>query len=35
MGEIVVKHFKRTGTGSDDKELVIEVVTEGSDTGCF
>jgi hypothetical protein len=35
MGEIVVKHFKRSGVGSDDKELITEIVTENSDTGRF
>lgn len=35
MGEIVVKHFKRSGVSSDDKELVTEIVVESSDTGRF
>ena len=35
MGEIIVKHFKRTDTLSDRKELVTEIVVEGSDTGHF
>jgi len=35
MGEIVVKHFKRTAAGSGDKELVTEIVLENSDTGRF
>ena len=35
MGEIVVKHFKRSGVGSDDKELITEIVVESSDTGRF
>ncbi|GMQ88913.1 MAG: PilZ domain-containing protein [Gammaproteobacteria bacterium] len=35
MGEIVIKHFKRSSAGSDDKELVIEIVAESSDTGRF
>ncbi len=35
MGEIVIKHFKRSGIGSDDKELITEIVIESSDTGRF
>jgi hypothetical protein len=35
MGEIVVKHFKRSSVSSDDKELITEVVVESSDTGRF
>ena len=35
MGEIVVKHFKRSGISSDDKELITEIVVESSDTGRF
>ncbi|HHH45274.1 MAG TPA: PilZ domain-containing protein [Gammaproteobacteria bacterium] len=35
MGEIIVKHFKRSRSGANDKELVIEVVAESSDTGRF
>lgn len=35
MGEIVVKHFKRTDSASDRKELVTEIVVQGSDTGHF
>ena len=35
MGEIVVKHFKRSGASSDDKELVTEIVVESSDTRRF
>ena len=35
MVAIVVKHFKRSGVGSDDKELVTEIVVESSDTGRF
>ncbi|MEA2079558.1 MAG: PilZ domain-containing protein, partial [Pseudomonadota bacterium] len=35
MGEIVVKHFKRSGVSSDDKELITEIVVESSDTGRF
>ncbi|HHJ13021.1 MAG TPA: PilZ domain-containing protein [Gammaproteobacteria bacterium] len=35
MGEIIVKHFKRTDPRSDSKELVTEIVVEGSDTGRF
>lgn len=35
MGEFVVKHFKRASVGSDAKELVTEIVVEGSDTGRF
>ena len=35
MGEVVVKHFKRSRIGSDDKELVTEIVVESSDTGRF
>ncbi len=35
MGEVVVKHFKRTKIGSDDKELITEIVVENSDTGRF
>ncbi|VAW77790.1 hypothetical protein MNBD_GAMMA15-717 [hydrothermal vent metagenome] len=35
MGEIIVKHFKRTDAVSDRKELVTEIVVEGSDTGHF
>jgi len=35
MGEVVVKHFKRTKIGSDDKELVTEIVVQSSDTGRF
>ena len=35
MGEIIVKHFKRSNVGSDDKELITEIVVESSDTGRF
>lgn len=35
MGEFVVKHFRRTSVSSDTKELVTEIVVEGSDTGRF
>jgi len=35
MGEIVVKHFKRSGVSSDDKELITEIVVESSDTSRF
>ena len=35
MGEIVVKHYKRTGVNSDDKELVTEIVVDSSDTSRF
>jgi len=35
MGEIVVKHFKRSGVSSDDKELITEIVVESSATGRF
>ena len=35
MGEVVVKHFKRSRIGSDDKELITEIVVENSDTGRF
>jgi len=35
MGEIVVKHFKRSGVSSDDKGLITEIVVESSDTSCF
>ena len=35
MGEIVVKHFKRADSASDRKELVTEIVVQGSDTGHF
>ena len=35
MVAIVVKHFKRSGVGFDDKELVTEIVVESSDTGRF
>ncbi|MFQ5642186.1 MAG: PilZ domain-containing protein [Thiogranum sp.] len=35
MGGIVVKHFKRSRISANDKELVIEIVAESSDTGRF
>ncbi len=35
MGEIVVKHFKRVNSVSDEKELITEIVIENSDTGQF
>ena len=35
MGEIVVKHFKRSGVSSDDKELITEIVVESSNTSRF
>ncbi len=35
MGEIIVKHFKRTDATSDQKELVTEIVVENSETGNF
>ena len=35
MGEIIVKHFKRADASAISKELVTEIVVEGSDTGCF
>ncbi len=35
MGEIVVKHFKRSSVGSDAKELITEIVVENSDTARF
>jgi len=35
MGEIIVKHFKRSRVSANDKELVIEIVAESSDTGRF
>lgn len=35
MGEIIVKHFKRSGVGSDSKKLITEIVVESSDTGRF
>ncbi len=35
MGEFVVKHFKRASVGARAKELVTEIVVEGSDTGRF
>ena len=35
MGEVVIKHFKRSSVKSSDKELVIEIVAESSDTGRF
>jgi hypothetical protein len=35
MGEIVVKHFKRSNANSDAKELITEIVVENSDTGRF
>jgi len=35
MGEIIVKHFKRPDPASARKELVTEIVVEGSDTGHF
>ncbi len=35
MGDIIVKHFKRSDPFSDRKELVTEIVVEGSDTGHF
>ena len=35
MAEITVKHFKRSHAGARDKELIVERVTEGSETGRF
>ena len=35
MGEIVVKHFKRSSVSSDAKELVTEIVVADSDTARF
>jgi len=35
MGEIVVKHFRRSSVSSDEKELITEIVVESSDTGRF
>jgi c-di-GMP-binding flagellar brake protein YcgR len=35
MGEIVVKHFRRSSVSSSEKELITEVVVESSDTGRF
>ncbi len=35
MGEIVVKHFKRSSVSSDAKELITEIVVENSDTARF
>jgi hypothetical protein len=35
MGEVVIKHFRRSSANSKDKELVIEIVAESSDTGRF
>ncbi|TCK17457.1 PilZ domain-containing protein [Thiogranum longum] len=35
MGEIIVKHFRRADTTSEQKELVTEIVVEDSDTGHF
>lgn len=35
MGEFVVKHFRRASVSSDAKELITEIVVEGSDTGRF
>jgi len=35
MGEIIVKHFKRSSAASSGKELITEIVVESSDTGRF
>ena len=35
MGEIVVKHYRRSDANSDEKELITEIVVEDSDTGRF
>ncbi|MBI5041555.1 MAG: PilZ domain-containing protein [Gammaproteobacteria bacterium] len=35
MAEITVKHYRRAHAGARDKELVVERVTEGSETGLF
>jgi c-di-GMP-binding flagellar brake protein YcgR len=35
MGEFVVKHFRRANASADAKELITEIVVEGSDTGRF
>ena len=35
MGEFVVKHFRRASVSSGSKELITEIVVEGSDTGRF
>lgn len=35
MGEIVVKHFRRSSVSSDEKELITEIVIADSDTGQF
>ncbi len=35
MGQIIIKHFKRSSVSSSGKELVIEIVAESSDTGRF
>ncbi len=35
MGEFVVKHFRRADAGSRAKELITEIVVEGSETGRF
>ncbi len=35
MGEIIIKHFRRSSVSSSDKGLVIEIVAESSGTGRF
>ncbi len=35
MGELVIKHFRRADAGSRAKELITEIVVEGSETGRF
>ena len=35
MGEIVVKHFRRSSVSSNEKELITEIVVADSDTGRF
>lgn len=35
MGEIVVKHFRRASVGSNEKQLITEIVVCGSATGRF
>jgi len=35
MEEITVKHYRRAHAGAQEKELVVEKVTVGSETGRF
>lgn len=35
MADITVKHYRRAHAGAQDKELIVEKVTEGSETGRF